>query len=492
MVVHEVDRARRGDLGRRSPRRSGARWPRSTRRSVHEVVLVAPAGVPKTSSGKVQRRACRELYLAGGLQPSGQQPAGRGGGARADRRSRSRDALLAAPPPGRMADRRALARPRLRPPGAGRRADARSRAAADRLRPRLAGGGRAQERRRGRARRGAADRRPAGGDVAARGGAADRRSGAGGGTGGAGARRRDRRPASTRSPGGSARSGSSTGWRRRAPPTTSPARRGSRPAPTARRWRGRSRRWSTAIPACAPPSRPRRTGRCSGSPERADVALIQEDAAGWSEAELLAPAAPTRPSGRSTSSGPLFRAALFEREEGDRLVLAVHHVAADFWSLAVMVRELGALYEDGEAAGLPAPSPALHRFRALAGAAAGGALGRRSREHWRQRLAGAPPLDLATDRPRPAAQTFRGAERRLRLGMRADGRPPGAGRRARLDALRGPARRLAGAARPPHRTGRLPGRLAHHRPLGAGAWRPARRSGRLLRQPGGSARRPGG
>jgi amino acid adenylation domain-containing protein len=34
---------------------------------VHDVVLLPPGGLPKTSSGKVQRGRCRELYLAGGL-----------------------------------------------------------------------------------------------------------------------------------------------------------------------------------------------------------------------------------------------------------------------------------------------------------------------------------------------------------------------------------------------------------------------------------------
>lgn len=36
--------------------------------SIHAVELLAPATIPKTSSGKVQRRACRADYLAGNLQ----------------------------------------------------------------------------------------------------------------------------------------------------------------------------------------------------------------------------------------------------------------------------------------------------------------------------------------------------------------------------------------------------------------------------------------
>ncbi|MBN2702358.1 MAG: hypothetical protein JXR29_13010, partial [Methylothermaceae bacterium] len=35
--------------------------------SAADLVLVKPGGVPKTSSGKLRRRACREAYLNGGL-----------------------------------------------------------------------------------------------------------------------------------------------------------------------------------------------------------------------------------------------------------------------------------------------------------------------------------------------------------------------------------------------------------------------------------------
>src|SRR5262249_25449206 len=69
--------------------------------------------------------------------------------------------------------------------------------------------------------------------------------------------------------------------------------------------------------------------------------------------------------------GPLWRLALLRLDGGDvgdvgdigdigghALALAVHHIVSDFWSLAVMLRELGALYgaEVGAPAGLPAPT----------------------------------------------------------------------------------------------------------------------------------------
>ena len=155
--------------------------------------------------------------------------------------------------------------------------------------------------------------------------------------------------------------------------------------------------------------------------ERADVALLREDARGWSEEELLARLRQEAFRPFDLERGPVFRAALFEREEGDRLALAVHHVAADFWSLAVMARELGALYlafhkNDGEAAGLPEPALHYTDFARWQERRLEGPWGEALWEHWRRRLAGSPPLDLATDRPRPPAQTFRGAEARLRLG----------------------------------------------------------------------------
>jgi acyl-CoA synthetase (AMP-forming)/AMP-acid ligase II len=43
--------------------------------SIHDLVLVRPNSVPKTSSGKIQRSLCRDLYLRGGLQPAPLAPA---------------------------------------------------------------------------------------------------------------------------------------------------------------------------------------------------------------------------------------------------------------------------------------------------------------------------------------------------------------------------------------------------------------------------------
>src|SRR5215210_4056132 len=111
--------------------------------------------------------------------------------------------------------------------------------------------------------------------------------------------------------------------------------------------------------------------------------------------------------------GPLVRLALLRLGASDHvLLLTMHHIATDGWSLGVLVREIAALHA-ALAQGLPSPLPELAVQYAdfavwqrgwLQGAVLEEQLG-----HWRRRLAGAPRrLELPTDRPRPAVQTFRG------------------------------------------------------------------------------------
>ena len=94
------------------------------------------------------------------------------------------------------------------------------------------------------------------------------------------------------------------------------------------------------------------------------------------------------------------------------LLLTIHHIAGDGWSLGVLVRELGALYSAFRE-GRPSPLPELPlqcRSRRLAATWLSGAVLEEQLSYWRQQLGGArAALDLPTDRPRPAHQTFRGA-----------------------------------------------------------------------------------
>ena len=123
-------------------------------------------------------------------------------------------------------------------------------------------------------------------------------------------------------------------------------------------------------------------------------------------------------------AGPLLRPALYRLEaEEHLLLLSMHHIVADGWSMGVLYRELAALY-DANVAGCPSPLPDLPvqyadfaqwQRESLAGDALEAQLA-----FWRQALAKSPPaLELHCDRPRPPVQTFRGATitRRLPRGL---------------------------------------------------------------------------
>ena len=109
--------------------------------------------------------------------------------------------------------------------------------------------------------------------------------------------------------------------------------------------------------------------------------------------------------------GPLVRLGVFEDAPGTVLVLAVHHIVADFWSLGVMVRELGALYGErvgAGAAGLPVLDLGPVEW-AQAQRERVGAEGERLENEWRRALDGVPlVLDLPADRPRPPIQSYAG------------------------------------------------------------------------------------
>ncbi|MDC5822329.1 amino acid adenylation domain-containing protein [Vibrio europaeus] len=95
------------------------------------------------------------------------------------------------------------------------------------------------------------------------------------------------------------------------------------------------------------------------------------------------------------------------------VLFSLHHIAADGWSLAVMVNEFKVCYEAKRAkisASLPTLPVQYGDFARWQKQWLSGEVLASQLQYWRQRLAGAPQLhDLATDKPRPAKQTFAGA-----------------------------------------------------------------------------------
>ncbi|HEY0553140.1 MAG TPA: amino acid adenylation domain-containing protein, partial [Thermoanaerobaculia bacterium] len=115
------------------------------------------------------------------------------------------------------------------------------------------------------------------------------------------------------------------------------------------------------------------------------------------------------------AAGGLLRATLYTLGAREHLLaLVIHHIVADGWSIGLLLDEIVAEY--AAPSSLP-PLPvqyadyAVWQRQWLAGETLAGEM-----DYWRRQLAGAPPLlELPTDRPRPAVQSYRGGTLRFRL-----------------------------------------------------------------------------
>ena len=111
--------------------------------------------------------------------------------------------------------------------------------------------------------------------------------------------------------------------------------------------------------------------------------------------------------------GPLFRVTLLRLgEEGHVVLLSMHHIVSDGWSIGILIREVAALYESFRA-GRPSPLAELPvqyaDFAHWQRTRMRGEVLEAELAYWRKRLGGAAELlELPTDRPRPPAQSFRG------------------------------------------------------------------------------------
>ncbi|TGX48080.1 non-ribosomal peptide synthetase, partial [Sphingomonas gei] len=113
-------------------------------------------------------------------------------------------------------------------------------------------------------------------------------------------------------------------------------------------------------------------------------------------------------------TGPLIRARLIRMADEDHmLLLTMHHIVSDGWSMAILNRELNALYAafiEGREDPLPPLAIQYPDYAAWQREWLSGERLEVQADHWRQALAGATPLlDLPTDRLRPAQQDFTGA-----------------------------------------------------------------------------------
>jgi acyl carrier protein len=113
--------------------------------------------------------------------------------------------------------------------------------------------------------------------------------------------------------------------------------------------------------------------------------------------------------------GPLWRGQLIRLSEAEHVLLfTMHHIISDGWSMGVLIREVSALYEaylsGGESALAELPIQYAD-FAVWQREYLQGEVLEKQLQYWREQLAGAPPvLQLPTDHPRPAIQSYRGAQ----------------------------------------------------------------------------------
>ncbi len=133
--------------------------------------------------------------------------------------------------------------------------------------------------------------------------------------------------------------------------------------------------------------------------------------------------------------GPLLRALLAQLDLREHVLsLTVHHIAADGWSLGILMRELSHLYAPsttGEARPLRELPVQYADYAVWQREWLRGETLERQLAYWRARLAGMHDLELPTDRPRPAAPGFAGANHPFRLSAELSAALRGLGRRHR-------------------------------------------------------------
>lgn len=144
------------------------------------------------------------------------------------------------------------------------------------------------------------------------------------------------------------------------------------------------------------------------------------DASTWSMAEIKERAAEAAGRAFDLERGPVLRLNLFKRSATDSvLLLTIHHIAIDFWSLGVLLDELRTLYpaqKIGARASLPPAPPQYAAYVRWQTEMLAGWRGQQLRTYWQNQLSGKlPVLKLPTDRPRPAVQTYRGASYQFQL-----------------------------------------------------------------------------
>lgn len=154
--------------------------------------------------------------------------------------------------------------------------------------------------------------------------------------------------------------------------------------------------------------------------ETAEPALDIVDAAEWTDDRLQSDLLTEAHRPFSLEKGPVFRTRLYICGPGNHVVLlTVHHIVSDFWTLGVLIDDLSAALPAaaaGDNSPRPAPACQYADFVRWQADLLTGPEGQRLWDYWRNTLAGElPTLNLPADRPRPLVQSDCGATIRFRI-----------------------------------------------------------------------------
>jgi amino acid adenylation domain-containing protein len=146
-----------------------------------------------------------------------------------------------------------------------------------------------------------------------------------------------------------------------------------------------------------------------------DITDLSEFPTKQREAELQRRTAEEAGTGFDLHKGPLIRAELMRLGDADHcLLLTIHHIVIDVWSLSVIWREYGILYRTfdlGQRPVLPDLPVRYSEYITRERASLSADSETRQLSYWKERLAGLPVLELPFDRPRPARRRLHGTRR---------------------------------------------------------------------------------
>ncbi|TVP68127.1 MAG: amino acid adenylation domain-containing protein [Leptolyngbya sp. LCM1.Bin17] len=150
------------------------------------------------------------------------------------------------------------------------------------------------------------------------------------------------------------------------------------------------------------------------------VDFQQIDASDWSEAKLYSSVKRESQQSFDLEHESVLRVRLFSCSAQEHILLiTIHHIATDGWSLGIILSELTQLYQahqDDVAASLPPLNYSyfdyVHSHKTMLESSRGEGLW----YYWKDKLKGKlPELDLPTDKPRPPIQTYNGASHKFQL-----------------------------------------------------------------------------